>query len=159
MRNGETDAPWVCCPIDEADKNRYSQITECPRILSAKKENNEESPETLLAFSCPSSHGLPKLKSFDSPHVHDHVLLLLSLGSISKYLQGMNSQTEMKVSQVTSTVLHQAAYRAKAARAARPARPIGPAVTMAAPPEEAELEALLEEEPLEEEEDDEDEPV
>jgi hypothetical protein len=91
--------------------------------------------------------------------VHDHVLLLLSLGSISKYLQGMNSQTEMKVSQVTSTVLHQAAYRAKAARAARPARPIGPAVTMAAPPEEAELEALLEEEPLEEEEDDEDEPV
>lgn len=55
-------------------------------------------------------------------------------------------------------MVHQAAYRTKAARAARPARPMGPAVTMAALPEEVEVEALLEEEPLEEDED-EDEPV
>ena len=44
-------------------------------------------------------------------------------------------------------------YRANAARAARPARPIGPAVAMAAPPVEEELEALLDEEPLEEDDD------
>lgn len=43
-------------------------------------------------------------------------------------------------------------YKAKAARAARPARPMGPAVAMAAPPVEEELEALLDEEPLEEDE-------
>lgn len=51
-------------------------------------------------------------------------------------------------------------YRAKAARAARPARPMGPAVAMAAPPVEEELEALLDEEPLDEEPlEEEDEPV
>jgi hypothetical protein len=56
----------------------------------------KKQPEALLVFSCPSSHGLPKQERMGSPHIMTIHCFTSSVESISKHLQGMDSQHEMK---------------------------------------------------------------
>jgi hypothetical protein len=46
-----------------------------PNIKRERRKVTNKQPETLLEFSCPSSHGLHQLKRMGSPHCYDHVPL------------------------------------------------------------------------------------